>query len=420
MLARRHKLLRTAQAILYSKEPRGLGSSDRQYGGAAKNQHRTVWCHRHVRTEGPMPIMRQLDGSRARLGKVKTCGSVWACPVCAAKVAEQRRLELSHAMKAHVQAGGYAYLVTFTFPHSKGQTLAELMGPFTKARQSFQNSRKWKAVMERANKVGVVNSLEVTYGSANGWHPHLHMLVFCDAGAFGEGEASEDGRLSSHAIDHLRGEWVRLLEKRGLVDGNSRSWANRYALDVRGGAKAAEYIAKWGHEEQWGLSSELTTSHAKTGKRDTWGTTDHYTPFQLLAMAAAGDGHAICAFREFVGEFDGKRMLTWSRGLKAHFHIDEIDDEQAAAEPELALEDEQQVGELYQEQLQTLTRYGRLGDFLAFVAEFGHQEHSQALIDEWIQAVEHAGGRRGRGNILVDTMRITDHSYFMVPEEVGD
>ncbi|MES2482982.1 MAG: protein rep [Pseudomonadota bacterium] len=414
--ARRHKLLRTAQSILFSLTPRQMGR--KSFGGTAKKQHRTVWCHRHVVTEGGMPVFRQHDGSRSRLGKVKTCGSVWACPVCASKVAEQRRREIAPAMVKHVEAGGHAYLVTFTFPHAKGQALADLMEPFTKARQSFQNSRAWKAVMDRANKIGVINSLEVTYGSANGWHPHLHMLVFCDPAAFAEGPADEAGRLTSAAIEHLRGEWVRLLEKRGLVDATNRSWANVYSLDVRGGQQAAEYIAKWGHDESWGMSSELTSSHAKTGKRDTWGTTDHYTPFQLLALAMEGDGHAICAFREFVGEFDGRRMLTWSRGLKDHFGVDEVEDEEAAAEPELALPDEHQVGELYQEQLQVLVKFGRLGDFLAFIAEHGHGEGGQRLIDDWVDVVARSGGRHGNGNILVDRLQVTDYSYFHVPEEM--
>lgn len=406
-LRQRHRLLRTSQSILYRRDT------------APKDQHRTVWCHRHVITESGMPVFRQLDGSRARLAKVKTCGSVWACPVCAAKVAEQRRRELSHAMVKHVEAGGTAYLLTFTFPHYIGQGLAELMEPFTKARQSFQNSRSWKAVTERAGKVGVVNSLEVTYGGANGWHPHLHMLLFVERAAFGEGPADESGRLASAAIEHLRGEWVRLLEKRGLVDGSNREWANKFALDVRGGEGASEYIAKWGHDEAWGLSSELTSAHAKTGKRNTWGTTDHYTPFQLLAMASEGDGHAICAFREFVGEFDGKRMLTWSRGLKDHFGIDEMTDEEAATEPELTLNDEHQVGELAAEQLQVLTKYGRLGDFLAFVAEHGHLDDGQGLIDEWVSAVERGGGRHGNGNILVDRLVVGNYSYTYRPEEMA-
>ena len=397
---KRFALQRTAQTVLY------------QDGVHPKKQHRTCWCYRHVRTDGTVPVMRSMSGGSARLTKIKTCGSVWACPVCSAKVAEVRRRELAYAMVKHTESGGHAYLITFTFPHYKGQSLAELMEPFTKARQSFQNGRKWKAVMESANKLGVVNSLEVTYGASNGWHPHLHMLVFCDPLAFGEGDADEVGRLNSAAIEHLRGEWVRLLEKRGLVDGSNREWANQFGLDVRGGKKAAEYIAKWGHDEKWGMSSELTTSHAKTGKRDTWGARDHYTPFQLLAMAGDGDGHAMCAFREFVKEFDGKRMLTWSRGLKDHFGIEHMEDEQAAQQEALPLQDEHHVGDIDRKQLHVLTKHGRVGDFLAFVAEFGHMEHPQRLIDEWIEAIDRAGPARRRGTLLVDELCILDRGVM--------
>ena len=404
-LKKRHQLLRTSQSILFKA---GLNP---------KKQHRTVWCHRHVVTEGGIPVNRKLDGGSARLGKVKTCGSVWACPVCASKVAETRRRELAYAMVKHTESGGHAYLVTFTFPHNIGQSLNDLKAPFDKARQSFQNCRMWKAVMAKAEKIGVVNSLEVTYGSGNGWHPHLHMLVFCKPGAFAEGDADQDGRLNSKAIEALRAEWVRLLEKRGLVDAGNRQWANCYALDIRGGKKAAEYIAKWGHDESWGMSSELTSSHAKIGNRETWGAAAHYTPFQLLAMAKLGDGHAICAFREFVKAFDGKRMLTWSRGLKDHFGIAEMDDDQAAAEQDLPLNDEHQIGEIQPEQLSTLTKYGKLGEFLAFVAEHGYQDEPQQLIDNWIDAIDRLG-RAGRGNVLVDRMIVGPHSYWFESEEI--
>jgi hypothetical protein len=415
-MVHRDGLRRQAQTILHVND-----------GRPHNQQHRTCWCGRHVVTEGAIPVFRRLDGGKARLGKVKTCGSVWACPVCAVKVAEVRRRELTHAMERHQADGGHAYLITFTFPHYLGQQLADLLPKFDKARNRFQGSKGWKKVMQvanldkgveagRAGRVGSVTSAEVTYGMANGWHPHLHMLVFCKAGAFEEGDADEEGRLTSPAIDFFRGEWVRHLEKAGLVDGGNRQWALDRALDVRGGAKAAEYIAKWGHEERWGLSSELTSSHAKTGRRDMWGTRDHYTPFQLLQLSAEGDGHATCAFREFVNAFDGKRMLTWSPGLKAHFGVEEMTDEDAAAEQELGLNDEHQVGEIEQEQLTQLVTWGAYGRFLAFVAEFGHQENSQQLIDDWIAAC--GGGARRRGNILVDRLMITDHSYFHRPEEV--
>jgi hypothetical protein len=286
------------------------------------------------------------------------------------------------------------------------------MEPFDKARQSFQNSKGWKKVMGKdgtANRIGSVTSLEVTYGIGNGWHPHLHMLIFCKAGAFDEREADEQGRLTSKAIDYFRSEWVRLLEKRKLVDGNNRQWANQYALDVRGGKGAAEYIAKWGHEEQWGMSRELTSSHAKTGKRETWGAKNHYTPFQLLAMSNDGDGHATCAFREFVTAFEGKRMLTWSPGLKNYFGVEEMDDTTAAAELELDLATENMVGTITQNQLTRLVSYGAYGKFLAYIAEFGYLSNGQQLIDEWIAE---CNGQRRSGTLLIDHMQINGNKYW--------
>lgn len=415
-IVRKDELRRQAQSILFVK---GLDH---------KKQKRVCWCARHATTEGGMPIFTSLCGKSARVAKIKTCGSVWSCPVCAAKVAEVRRRELQFAQVKHTAAGGNAYLLTFTFPHYVGQSLADMMPLFEKARQRFQNSRAWKAVMDvenletskksgSAGRVGSVNSTEVTYGASNGWHPHLHMLVFCNPLAFGEGEADEQGRLTSKAIEFFKGLWVSMLEKVGLVDGTNRTWANKYAMDVRGGKKAAEYIAKWGHDEKWGMSSELTQSHAKLGTRDTWGTNDHYTPFQMVAMSKTGDGHATCAFREFVNEFEGKRMLTWTRGLKTHFGIAEMEDEDAAGEDELSLNDEMCVGELQSEQLQVLVKFGMYGRFLAWVSEFCRDADSQQKIDDWIS---HCGeGKTARSStILMDRLMVTDYSYFHRAEVV--
>jgi hypothetical protein len=414
-MVKRHGLKRQAQSVMYVKDVE------------AKKQHRVCWCGRHATTEGGMPVHRRLDGASARIAKIKTCGSVWACPVCSAKVAETRREELNKAMVLHIASGGYAYLATLTIPHYFGQSLAELMPMFDKARQRFQSSKGWKKVMDvasegkpggTAGRVGSVTSMEVTYGGANGWHPHVHILIFCAPGAFGEGLPDDQGRLQSAAIDYFKGQWVDKLEKAGLVDGQNRQWALQYGLDVRGGQGAAEYIAKWGRDAVWGLSSELTRSHSKLGKRDMIGKKEHYTPFQLLAMSAAGDGHSTCAFREFVNEFDGKRMLTWSRGLKDHFGINDVEDEDAATEAELALNDEHPVGFIDQAQLMTLTKYGRYGEFLAFVAEFCHLPQPQQLIDEWIDMSPRLGLRERAGNIIVDSLKDCGTFIRFVPLEM--
>ena len=58
-----------------------------------------------------------------------------------------------------------------------------------------------------------------------------------------------------------------------------------HGLDIRGGQYAAEYIAKFGKEQKWGLSREVTMHAAKTGS-DNKGA----HPFQLLAWRPPATG----------------------------------------------------------------------------------------------------------------------------------
>lgn len=64
------------------------------------------------------------DGARsAGYSGLASCGSVWACPQCAAKVATRRADELSKVMRAVDEAGGSAFLLTLTMRHSRGGRL---------------------------------------------------------------------------------------------------------------------------------------------------------------------------------------------------------------------------------------------------------------------------------------------------------
>lgn len=368
----RYDLLRTAQTLL------------RVTDLPADKQHATCWCHRtSIVAKGTVAVMRAVDGSRARLGGVTTCGMVWTCPVCCAKIAERRRLELSRAMAKHIAAGGAAYLLTFTFPHDIADRLPDLMQRLDRARQRFQNSRTWKNWKEAVRRVGGITSLEVTYGH-NGWHPHLHMLVFTRRQAFGEGPADPSGDLSSKLTLQFASLWVECLQRVGLCDRSQLADALKHAFNVRGGEKAAEYIAKYGRDERWGQSSELTRQHAKIATRRGGGAW-HYTPFQLLQLIRQGCSDMIPAWHEYVEAFTGKRMLTWTPGLKDHFGVRELSDDDLAAEGRAPAPEENQVAILAYEQFVLVTACDRIGAFLAFVAEYGAVERAQFQVDAWIE-----------------------------------
>ena len=110
-----------------------------------------------------------------------TCASVWTCPVCSSRIAEKRREELARVIKRHIEAGGSCYMVTYTIAHSRYDDLAKLLKKFRKARSNMTGSRRWcKKIKPEFGIIGSVSVLEVTYSKENGWHPHIHEIIFCE------------------------------------------------------------------------------------------------------------------------------------------------------------------------------------------------------------------------------------------------
>ena len=359
-------LLRTAQSVMFDRE--------------APKQKRTVWCGRTVKSRVErVSVRRAVDGSNARLSGVAVCGCVWTCPVCAAKITEARRQQLAAGMVNWTKGGGYAYLLTLTFPHQVDMPLVELLAKQTKALHRFHNSRQYKAFSERYHRAGTVKSLEVTWGR-HGWHPHSHSLIFADPGL----------EQDQATLDALKKVWTDSLRRYALADGTQQREIDAHSFDLRGGQYASEYIAKFGHETGYGLSAEITRAHAKIGARrglgDTVNDDVHVTPFQILEWAAEGDRVAWSLFREYAECFEGKRMLVFSPGLKQTLKITDADDWELADEP---LPDEIEVAQITAQQLAVIVSRNAVADFLEYVATCcDNLDTGQGDVDDWIAAIE--------------------------------
>jgi hypothetical protein len=297
--------------------------------GRERDRWDVVGCNRNML--GDEIGIYVVPGVSARFAGVSTCGSVWTCPICAARIAEARRLELQLAIRKHAEdtklkngiviaKGGKVYLMTLTAPHTRELPLETFLSLWKKALQRFKNCKTYKRISAQYSRVGSVRSMEVTWG-ANGWHPHTHDLVFAAAGLLDD----------QHAIEELRQEWVRILIKVGLGESNKRSDMLKHAFDLQGGDYAADYVAKFGRQptmEGWGVSDELTRSHSKRGT-----SAGHMTPFALLIAYSEGDHEAGELFKEYARCFESQRMLYWSPKLKARFGINEATDEDLARAP---------------------------------------------------------------------------------------
>lgn len=262
------------------------------------------------------------DQQNSRFRNLCKCDSDWLCPVCAVAVTERRRYELHQAVTAAKKRGFVPVHVVYTMQHHKGQRLAELLHVLIGAYDGVNSGRGGVAMRSKFGFYGSIRSLEITEGSKafdNGWHPHLHVMVFVavDVVANLGGEEKYAAALQSALWER----WEAALMNRGgaaLQD---------FGVRVKmGDTYTADYIAKYGHEPRektWSIEQEMSKANVKVGREN------GRTPFALLEDAANGDAAAAALFREFAIAIKGRSQLHWSKGLKDILEVDVMDDAEA-------------------------------------------------------------------------------------------
>lgn len=304
-------------------------------------------CLRWAIPEKHISILHSPDFGKAFYAGLETCGSVWECPVCAAKISERRRVEVLSAMTTHKAAGGQVLLLTLTNPHYHGDNLSSLLAGQAQAMRRLWSTRASKRLLDSIGFVGSIRALEVTHG-LNGWHPHFHLLLFVSSGL-------DLARLHRE----FYAMWANCCRLAGLPIPSFQ-----YGVSLEDGSWAERYVSKWG------LENEMTKGHIKTAKGK------GRTPFDLLRDYSAGDKQAGALFVEFANGFKGKRQLVWSNGLKKHFAIEDSTD------IELALREEEhaQLGkELSKDDWKIILSFDVRADILQAYENGGAFEVAQCL-----------------------------------------
>lgn len=251
----------------------------------------------------------------AHVSGVHRCGSVWSCPVCAPVVRHGRAGEIEAAVGPWLAGGGSGLFVTGTGPHRRGDPLGPLFDLTARFGRHVFRGAKADAWRESLGLAGMIRSLEVTYGSENGWHPHVHTLLLFDR------------QLTPGEVAGLRtflfGRWQAALRRHGFG-----SLHPVHGLDVRpvyDGAGLSDYVTKV-DDSGWGVGLELSRPDLKRG-----GT----TPMELLAhWALGGDLEARQLWREYEQVTFGRRAIQWSPGLRRRLLPEELVD---VSDEELAI-----------------------------------------------------------------------------------
>ena len=265
-----------------------------------------------------------VNGSVAHWAGFCTCGSIWACPVCSAKIRATRADEIARAVAAHMtRDGGTAWMVTLTARHKRHHDLAPLFDAVANGWRKLMSGRAWagdpkRGVLGERDRLGVrgnIRSMEVTYGTRNGWHPHLHVVLLL---------SKETGEELAYAIHRWDKTWRAWMKKQGFEPSKEHGvkWSK-----VTTPEEAGEYIAKT--QEGKHIGNEIARGDFKKGKFST------LAPFELLEyFRQTGDMAVLPVWQEYEQGTHRRRAITWSRGLRAELLGDEpeLSDDEVAAE----------------------------------------------------------------------------------------
>lgn len=254
---------------------------------------------------------------RAFYHGLMACGSVWTCPLCAAKISERRRPELKDATAAAKALGWASYFVTLTIPHGIGDDVQELLDKLSVALRRMSSGKlaiKRQIEQRLPGEVvhGYIRALEVTHG-VNGFHPHFHMILFTSPG------------ISSAFLQRAYlAAWQKACVAAGLPEPSEK-----HGVTVQDGSRAAEYASKWGIED------EMLKGHTKQTRQK------GLTPWGMLRAVLDGEDldyppdRAGKLFQVYARAFAGRRQLYWSNGLRAKLELaKELSDEEIVAKPD--------------------------------------------------------------------------------------
>ena len=267
-------------------------------------EERVAVCLRRPIPGAPgVELWRDPKHQAAHYKQLQVCGSVWMCAVCAARISEIRRQELSTAIKGW---GGQIVFITLTLQHTVADELSGLLEALQEAARKMRQGRKWRELEERygvefesrgnmRRRIGTIRALENTSGD-HGHHPHQHILGFLRGGVDVQAFTRE-----------LRALWLAAVAKVGRYA--SPAWGIKVEHTD---AAIADYVAKFGKEPKWTAAHEMAKGASKAARGE------GYSMAGLLELyVVAGDGEAGRRWREYAQAFKGRKQLVWSDGLRA-------------------------------------------------------------------------------------------------------
>lgn len=327
--------------LVYDEVLRPAFCGQRSNGYAKGTKISGIEESKRNRKGGHAELRLNESGFGSYAGVVK-CSSIWACPTCAATIRQRRSVEIQKAVKQHQASGGSVMFMTLTLRHDGSMPLAFTLDALLDGFRRVVRGNPWMKWKNRLGLVGFIKAIEITYSVGDGWHPHLHVLMFTETRV-------DDGMLEAFRA-WLFPRWADKLQ--GVAetwnrDKTGKKWVIKpsevHGIDLQRvddhGQVVALYLSKIqddhaANAHQWGVSGEMARADIKAGRSGDGDT--HVNPFQLLdgddCPLNLSPRERMRRWVEFCRYTKGRRCIVWTPGLKERFDIDELTDEEVIEE----------------------------------------------------------------------------------------
>lgn len=248
----------------------------------------------------------------AHFSGLQRCGSISACPVCSSVIRAGRAEEIEIMAKSHMAQGGHLALLTLTLRHSKDNPYELTLGTVNKAWGRVSSGKSWNDFTAKWGIEHWVRATETTYGVVNGWHPHIHVLLFLKSPL----KKNEISAWKTYLYDR----WSKFVVKLGC-----QLPTKLRGVDIRpvekDGKLLAQYLAKaqdMGSDSPLKREQKESPNKVKIGNemaradfKD--GRAGNITPFQLLDSNGERSREL---FLEYYFASKGKRLFGWSKDVR--------------------------------------------------------------------------------------------------------
>lgn len=307
-------------------------------------------------------------GRRAGFAGLQSCGSVWACPVCSSKILAERQDEIDRAVTAWTGLGaarGQVAMAVFTVRHNRKQSAADVWGAVGAGWTGVTTGAEWQAEKARYGVLGPEKKItscrskvcgeaspagdrhqsrcrlgtttraavlpwlrvtEVTHRDKNGWHVHLHVVLFLP------GDMTE-AQLQDLYLS-MWGRWDAAVQSAGYDGGLMVNQAKFMT-----GREVARDISKYVTKATYTDAAAATALEAARGdlKEARFG---GRTPMQILRDVVLQPvveqvAHDMRLWHEYEKASKGKRQMTWAVGSRDILGLGVERDDETIADDEV-------------------------------------------------------------------------------------